>query len=145
MSAHPIVFYDGVCGLCDRSVQFILRHDQAGLFRFATLQSEFARRILERHGRDAGDLNTMYLLRHAGTANEQLLARSDAVLAVLGGLGGAWAVLSSLLGILPRAVRDRGYAVIVRNRYRWFGRADHCILPAPETRDRFLDHGAPLA
>jgi predicted DCC family thiol-disulfide oxidoreductase YuxK len=140
MSSHPVVFYDGVCGLCDRSVQFILRHDRAGLFRFATLQSEFARRILEQHGRDPGDLDTMYMLH-----DQQLLANSVAVLGVLRGLGGAWAALSSILGVLPRAVRDRVYAVIVRNRYRWFGRADQCIVPAPETRDRFLDHGAPLA
>jgi predicted DCC family thiol-disulfide oxidoreductase YuxK len=87
----------------------------------------------------------MYMIREAGTPNEQLLANSDAVLGVLQQLGGGWATLASLLRILPQPLRDTAYGWLVRNRYRWFGRADQCILPAPETRDRFLDHGTPLA
>ena len=142
LAAHPIVFYDGVCGLCDRSVQFILRHDAAGRFRFAALQSEFARQILGRHGRDARDLDTMYVAFAAGAPHEQLLARSDAVLAVLDGLG--WHRRAGVARALPRALRDRIYAFVIRNRYRWFGRYEQCVLPPPEVRERFVDLAAHL-
>lgn len=134
---HPILFYDGVCGFCDRAVQFVLRHDTAGRFRFAALQSDFAARTLARHGRDPRDLDTMYLLLDEGTPGEQLVARSDAVLAVARELGGA-AKLLGLFGLLPRALRDRAYAFIVRHRYDWFGRYDQCRLPPPLVRERFI-------
>lgn len=139
LSAHPIVFYDGVCGLCDRSVQFILRHDSARRFRFAALQSNFARLVLERHGRDLRDLDTMYVVRDAGTAKERLLAKSDAVLAVLDQLG--WRRLAAVARTLPRALRDRIYRLVVRNRYRWFGRYEQCTLPPTDVRERFVDLG----
>jgi predicted DCC family thiol-disulfide oxidoreductase YuxK len=135
---HPILFYDGVCALCNRVVQFVLRHDPAGRFRFAPLQSELARRVLERHHRDARDVDTMSLLVDAGTPREQLLSKSDGVLAVLDELGGAWKLLT-LARVLPRALRDRGYDVIVRHRYRWFGRYDQCPIPPPGVRQRFID------
>src|SRR5262245_44726111 len=86
----PILLYDGVCGLCNRAVQFILRHDPHGRFRFAALQSDFARGVLQRHGRDSRDLDTMCLLLDADTPHERLLTNSDGVLAVLQELGGAW-------------------------------------------------------
>src|SRR5262245_6196144 len=90
--AHPILFYDGVCGLCNRIVQFVLRHDPAGRFRFAPLQSDLARRTLERHHRDARDLDTVSVLLDAGKGRERLLQKSDAVVAVLDELGGRWRV-----------------------------------------------------
>jgi predicted DCC family thiol-disulfide oxidoreductase YuxK len=132
-----VLFYDGVCAMCDRAVQFVLRHDAAGRFRFAALQSEFARAVLTRHGCEAGALDTMYLLLGAGSAAERLLGRSDAILAVLQELGGAWRALA-LLRLLPRSLRDRAYDFIARHRYRWFGRYDQCVLPPPEVRTRFL-------
>lgn len=132
---HPVILYDGVCGLCDRSVRFVLRHDHAGRFRFAPLQGEFAARALARHGRDAADLDTVYLLD-----GERLLAKSDAVCAILDALGGAWRLLA-LLRVLPRALRDRAYDAVAGNRYRWFGRFDACALPPPHLRERFLAAG----
>jgi predicted DCC family thiol-disulfide oxidoreductase YuxK len=137
LAAHPIVFYDGVCGLCDRSVQFILRHDTARRFRFAALQSDFAGEILDRQGRDRRDLDTMYVVLDAGTPTEHLLAKSDAVLAVLHDLG--WRRLAAVAHALPRALRDRGYEFVARNRYRWFGRYEQCALPPPDVRERFVD------
>jgi predicted DCC family thiol-disulfide oxidoreductase YuxK len=134
---HPILFYDGVCGFCDRAVQFVLRHDTAGRFRFAALQSDFAARTLTRFGYDPRDLDTMYLLLDAGTPGEHLVSRSDAVLAVAGQLGGAWQLVG-LLRLVPRALRDRAYAFIVRHRYDWFGRYDQCQLPPPRVRERFI-------
>ena len=134
----PVLFYDGVCGFCDRAVQFILRHDRRERFRFAALQGEFAGRVLSRYGHDPRDLDTMYVLLDAGTPRERLLARSDGIVAVLDELGGAWKLLA-LIRFLPRALRDRAYAVLVRNRYRWFGRYDQCPLPPARVRDRFID------
>src|SRR5438477_13050883 len=84
---HRIVLYDGVCGLCNRAVQFILNRDPAGLFRYASLQSTLAARILERHGADARDLDSVYVVLHGYHQNEKLFARSDAVIFILMHLG----------------------------------------------------------
>src|SRR5258707_7941734 len=110
---HAILFYDGVCGLCDRAVQFVLRHDTKGRFRFAAVQSDYARPVLVRYGRDPRDLDTMYLLLSPGTPHEQLLAKSDAILAILRQLDGAWRLLAAAR-VLPRTLRDRAYDSISR-------------------------------
>jgi predicted DCC family thiol-disulfide oxidoreductase YuxK len=135
----PILLYDGVCGLCNRSVQFILRHDLRVLFRFASLQSPSAQTILVRHGADPADLDTVYLVVNYNQPDEALLARSDAVADILGRLGGVWNLLGAVLRIIPRPLRDWGYNLVARNRYRIFGHYDTCPLPTPETRSRFLD------
>jgi predicted DCC family thiol-disulfide oxidoreductase YuxK len=86
---HPILLYDGVCGLCNWLVQFILRHDRAGVFRFASLQSAVAGTVLARHGVGATELDTVYVVVDHELANEEVLARSDAVIFVLRQLGSA--------------------------------------------------------
>ena len=156
---HPILLYDGVCGLCNRLVQFVLRRDAAGVFRFASLQSELAQRILARHGMDARDLDSVYVVLDSDQPGESVLARSDAVIFILrhlraeattggpapftakGSVSGFafWRVLGFLLPIIPRRLRDLGYRIIARNRYRIFGRYDSCPIPTEETRSRFLD------
>ncbi|MBX3024163.1 DUF393 domain-containing protein [bacterium] len=133
--AAAVILYDGVCGFCDRTVRFVLRRDARGRFRFAPLQSDFAAAALARHGRDAGDLDTVALLRDAGSADERLLVKSDAVLAILRELGGGWALLGPLRW-LPRRLRDAAYDAFARRRYAWFGRFDACPLPTPELRAR---------
>jgi predicted DCC family thiol-disulfide oxidoreductase YuxK len=134
----PILFYDGMCGLCDRAVQFVLRHDRRQRFRFAALQSEVARAVLARRGRVASALDTMYVLLDCGTPSERLLSRSDGVLEALRQLGGWWRI-PALARVLPRALRDRAYAFIADRRYRWFGRHDQCTMPSPAVRVRFID------
>ena len=136
---HPILLYDGVCGLCNRLNQFVLRRDPAGIFRFASLQSPLAARILARHGADAADLNTVYVVVNPDQPDEYLLARSDAVIFVLKQLGGFWGLIGFVLQFKPRFLRDWGYRVVARNRYRVFGRSETCFLPSPENLDRFLD------
>jgi predicted DCC family thiol-disulfide oxidoreductase YuxK len=156
--SHPILLYDGVCGLCNRLVRFVLRRDPAGVFRFASLQSAVAGKVLTRHGVAASELDTVYVVVDAQLPGERLLARSDAVIFILTQLGRAelrpagqqraavptqatatiWRVGAVLLSILPRAIRDWGYGMIARNRYRMFGRYDTCPMPSEETRDRFL-------
>ncbi|HME36779.1 MAG TPA: DCC1-like thiol-disulfide oxidoreductase family protein [Candidatus Sulfotelmatobacter sp.] len=155
--SHPILLYDGVCGLCNRLVQFVLRRDSAGVFRFAALQSPLAGRILARHGLDARDLDTLCVVVNTEQPDEILLPRSDAVIFILRRLGSsgelapafstaaktAGLAFSRLTGFLlqfvPRTLRDWGYGVVARRRYRMFGRYDACPLPTEDTRSRFLD------
>jgi predicted DCC family thiol-disulfide oxidoreductase YuxK len=143
---HPILLYDGVCGFCNWAVRFILKHDRDGVFRFASLQSEWAKRVLARHGADASRLDTLYVVLNypeqpdvIPLGQESLLSRSDAVLFVLNELGGIWRTLGRVLRVLPRAVTDWGYRTFARYRYSLFGRYDSCPLPSEATRSRFLD------
>jgi predicted DCC family thiol-disulfide oxidoreductase YuxK len=135
---NPIVLYDGVCGLCNRLVQFLLKHDSHDRFRFASLQSEFARQVLTRHDADPHDLDTVYVVKDFGHPDESLLARSDAVLYMLQQLGGIWK-LTAVGRVLPRRLRDAIYSVVATNRYRVFGKYESCMLPEPKHRARFLD------
>lgn len=137
--SNELLLYDGVCGLCNRGVQFVLRHDAKGRFRFASLQSEFAKRVLARHGVKVADLDTVYVVVNGGSADESLLARSDAVLFVLREIGGLWRAGAWLLNWVPRRIRDWGYGWIARHRYRIFGRYDTCPIPGERERARFLD------
>jgi predicted DCC family thiol-disulfide oxidoreductase YuxK len=136
---HPILLYDGVCGLCNRFVQFVLRRDHADVFRFAALQSAFAAQILQRHGASATALDTVYLVVDPQQTAESLLARSDAAIFVLAALGGIWGVAAALCRVLPRRLRDAVYNLVARNRYPIFGKFDACPLPEPSHRHRFLD------
>ena len=138
--ASPILLYDGVCGLCNCFVQFVLKHDKKAFFRFASLQGTMAREILRGHGVDAGNLDTVFVIANYKQAGELLLARSQAIVFVLREIGGFWGLLGSLLRIVPRPIRDWFYKLIARNRYRVFRRYDTCPLPDPATRARFLDY-----
>ena len=136
--SNPIVLYDGVCGLCNRLVQFLLKRDKHDRFRFASLQSEFAGNLLRRHGANPHDLDTVYAVKDYGQPNENLLARSDAILYMLVHLGGIWK-LASVGRVIPKLFRDGAYKVVARNRYRVFGKHESCMLPEPQHRAKFLD------
>ncbi len=138
-NTNPVLLYDGVCGLCNRIVQFVLKRDSEDRFRFAALQSDFAKAALARHGVDAADLDTVYLVRNLQQPDESLADRSEAAIAVFSLLGGFWSFVSTLLRMLPRALRDWGYNLVAGNRYRIFGRYDVCPLPDPRDRHKFLD------
>ena len=138
-TGHPIVLYDGVCGLCNRLVQFLLKHDHDGRLYFASLQSAFAVRLLQRHGFDPKDLDTLHVVENFEQPDERVLQRSDAILRAGRELGGLWAALSSVGRIVPRPVRDLVYRFVAQNRYRVFGKYDTCMLPDPKQRSRFLD------
>jgi predicted DCC family thiol-disulfide oxidoreductase YuxK len=134
--ARQLVLYDGECGLCDRSVQFLLARDHGGTLSYAPLQGETAARLLGRHHLP-GDLQTIVFVRDEGTPEETPFLRSDAALEILSALGGAWR-LTGAFRILPRFLRDALYRWVAHNRYGWCGRVDSCRLPAPELRARFL-------
>jgi predicted DCC family thiol-disulfide oxidoreductase YuxK len=135
--SNPIILYDGVCGLCNRLVQFILKRDKRDYFRFASLQSEFSSSLLQRHGRDPNDLDTVYVVVDYAQPAQRWLARSDAILFLLKELGGIWR-LAFLGNILPRIVRDGMYELVARNRYRVFGKYESCLLPETKHRAKFL-------
>lgn len=130
-SGHPVIFFDGVCGLCNRFVDFVLTRDPSGIFRFAPLQGETAHEELS--PADITDLKTVVLIE--GT---QSYRKSNAVLRVLKGLGGFWRVVAALLWIVPRPLRDVGYSWIAANRYAIFGKKATCRMPKPAERERFL-------
>ena len=136
---NPIVLYDGVCGLCNRSVQFILKRDKRDRFRFATLQSEFARDLLQKHGITAEKMESVCLVVDHGLPTEQIQVSSTASIAIARELGAFWRFMVSLLAVLPLTLRDWGYNLIARYRYRIFGKYDTCPLPDPRNRHKFLD------
>jgi len=128
---RPIIYFDGVCGLCNRSVDFVLHQDRRQQFVFAPLQGETAG---QRLGIVTGEtLFTMVLEDETGVYRQ-----SDAVWRVLVRLGGRWRGLGIALRLIPRCVRNWGYRFISRHRYQWFGRKEACRLPTPEERSRFL-------
>ena len=126
------ILFDGVCNLCNTLVQFVIRHDAAGQFRFASLQSDSGQTLLTQHGLRTSNFDTFVYIRN-GAAYTQ----STAGLLVLRDLGGGWQLLYPLI-IVPRFIRDAVYKLIARNRYRFFGRQDACMIPTPELKSRFL-------
>jgi predicted DCC family thiol-disulfide oxidoreductase YuxK len=138
-NSSPVILYDGVCGLCNRLVQFVLKRDSRGQFRFASLQSKLAGSILQRHGVNPHDLDTMYLVSDYQQPTERLAARSDAAISILRQLGGLWGMVAALLSVLPRGLRNRSYNLIAGNRYRIFGKYESCMIPEEKHRHRFLD------
>ena len=135
--AH-LVLYDGVCGLCNHLLQFLLEHDHRFVFTFASLQSDAGKAMLERFGANSSELTSFYVLANYRADHARMIGRSDAALFVAGELGWPWRI-AVLAGVLPTAILERIYDLIARNRYRLFGRFDHCLAPRPEFRRRFID------
>src|SRR4051812_46711507 len=139
--ANPIILYDGVCGFCNRTVQFILKRDAKDHFRFATLQSEFANNVLRKHGLNAEKLESVYLVLHPGQPTEIVQVSSTASITIGRELGWFWRMMGNLLSIVPKPIRDWGYSVIARHRYRIFGKYETCPIPNPRDRHKFIDVG----
>ncbi len=131
--APAVIVFDGTCVLCNAWVDFLLRRDRAGRYRFAAMQGAVGRALLAGHGLDPDD-PASFLLIEGGAAYRDI----DGIRRVLAGLGGAWRVAHALRW-LPRAVANPLYRVVARNRYRWFGRHAACRVPTPAEAARFLD------
>jgi predicted DCC family thiol-disulfide oxidoreductase YuxK len=129
---HAVILFDGVCNLCNGFVQFVIRQDGGHRFRFASLQSEAARQLLKELPASGRQTESVILIE-----NGRYYQQSAAALRILRHLGGAWALLYGFM-ILPPFLRDSLYAWVARNRYRWFGRRQSCMLPTPELQARFL-------
>ena len=132
-----LVLYDGVCGLCNGVVKFLLRRDRRDRFVFAALQGDLGRAIVRERGGDPDELSTMWLLRRVGQPDERAWQRGRAGVLALASLGGAWS-LFHLLRLLPTALLDLGYRALAARRYRLGGRLEACPVPAPEHRRKFV-------
>ena len=128
---HPVVFFDGVCGLCSEAVDFLMARDPAGVLRFAPLQGETAKTYLP--AADTESLKYLVLLDDTGRH-----IRTAAVVRALRHLGGRWAAAGWLLWLIPRPLRDLGYHLVTKVRYRVWGKKETCRMPTPEERGRFL-------
>jgi len=128
-----IVLFDGVCNLCNGAVQFIVRRDTGDRFRFAALQSEVGRELCRARHIDTTLVDSIILI-DPGTA---YYIKSDAALEIARDLKGTgWMPL--VFGWIPLGVRDAVYDLVARNRYRWFGKKDQCMIPTPELQEKFL-------
>jgi predicted DCC family thiol-disulfide oxidoreductase YuxK len=137
IEGRALLLYDGVCALCNGVVKFLMNHDRLDRFRFAPLQSALGREVLERfdiHSFPDG----VVLITAALTPAERIYRRSDAVQESLQQLGAPWKQMGKVLNLLPRFLREWGYGVIARYRYRLFGRYNTCPVPSPEQRSRLL-------
>jgi predicted DCC family thiol-disulfide oxidoreductase YuxK len=137
-TSNLIVLYDGVCGLCNRAVQFLLKRDRHDRLRFASLQSDFAATLLKRHGMDHKDLDTVYAVLNHGEVNEALLAKGDALLQFAKEIGGVWSI-ARIGKIIPRPIRNRLYDFVARHRYQVFGKYETCMLPDPRHQHKFIE------
>ena len=129
--SSPVVLFDGVCKLCNGSVDFILRRDWKGRLKLASLQSDYGRQILASHEIQSDPMASILLLE--GT---RLTTKSTAIIRITKYLDGLWPLCMILL-IIPRLIRDFIYDIVAKNRYRWFGKYGTCRLPDPEYEDRF--------
>jgi predicted DCC family thiol-disulfide oxidoreductase YuxK len=133
-----VVFYDGVCAMCDALVQFLVARDTHERLHFAPIQGLTAKGALPRHGFDPESLNTAFFLTEWGTEREAIATRARAVLGMITALGGIWS-LAHVLRVIPTFVLDFCYDQVAKRRYRIFGKKDACTIPTPRMRARLLD------
>lgn len=130
---HPIILFDGVCNLCNSFVQFTIRHDKKNRFKFSSLQSDSAKKLLEPFHFPDQELKTIVLVEDG-----KLFLRSRAVLRIASQLDGAWK-LSAVLYIFPSFFSDAVYNLVSKYRYKLFGKKNTCMVPTPELKTRFLE------
>ena len=136
---NSVLLYDGLCGFCDGAVQFLLVRDKIRTLRFAPLQGDFAQKFFERHP-ELRNVDSIILVQPATIDLPEVIAiKSSASVALGKYLGGVWTALAVLFGIVPRMIRDFGYDLFARIRYRIFGTRESCRIPSIEDRLRFID------
>lgn len=128
-----IILFDGVCNLCDTTVQFIIKHDKADVFRFVALQSETGQKIVKHIGVDTSKTDSI-LLYEPGKAYYQ---KSEAALRIAKELDGLYSLMKVFL-VLPGWLSDRVYDYVAKNRYKWYGKKAECMIPTPELKAKFL-------
>lgn len=132
MKIDNVIFFDGICNLCNGAVQFTIEHDVKNIFKFATLQSDFAEEELKEFNIDHNQLGSFVLL-----ADGKVYQKSTAALRVAKKLNGFWPLLYAFV-VVPRFIRDAVYDFIAKNRYKWFGKQESCWVPTPELKSKFL-------
>ena len=128
---NNIILFDGLCNFCDQSVQFIIKRDKHAQYKFTSIQGDAGQEIIKKHNIPTG-IDSLILIE-----NDTYYYKSTAALRICKKLSGGWKLVSTLL-IFPKPIRDSVYGIIAKNRYKWFGKKDQCILPPPEIRNRFL-------
>lgn len=129
---NPILLFDGVCNLCNGAVQFVIKYDSKNTLRFAALQSETGQQILEHFNLPKEDIFSVILVE-----NEKVYVRSSAALRMYKNMGGIMSLMYFFI-IVPRPIRDVVYNFIAKNRYKWFGEKESCMIPTPELKARFV-------
>ncbi len=130
--SHPVILFDGICNLCNASVQYVIKHDKKKLFRFASLQSSFGESVLKQYNLPVNTFNSFILL-----SDNKIYTRSTAALLVAKKLSGLIKLLYAFI-IIPRFIRDAVYDIIAKNRYKWFGKKEACWVPTPELKSLFF-------
>ena len=130
---YKIVLFDGVCNLCNSSVQFIIKHDKKKQFRFGSLQGNYGQAFLKKYNLPADNFNSFILQE-----DDKVYTRSAGALRMLKHLGGGWSLLYGFI-IVPKFIRDGIYNWFARNRYKWFGKREECMVPTPDLKARFLE------
>ena len=125
--------FDGICNLCNQSVQFVIEHDKKNQFRFASLQSDFGQNFLKENNLDATQFDSVVFIE-----DDKFYTKSSAALKISKYLDGITSLLTIFM-IVPKPLRDVVYSFISKNRYRWFGKQESCWLPSPELKAKFLD------
>ncbi|OWW25880.1 thiol-disulfide oxidoreductase [Zobellia sp. OII3] len=133
-NSKQIILFDGVCNLCNGAVQFVIKRDTLDVFRYAPLQSELGKKLIAERNIDSDSIDSIILI-DPGVA---YYIKSDAALEIGKQLRG-YKTLSSILLWIPRSLRDIVYDFIARNRYKWYGKKEHCMVPTPELRAKFLE------
>ncbi|TAI48894.1 thiol-disulfide oxidoreductase DCC family protein [Flagellimonas allohymeniacidonis] len=128
-----VILFDGVCNLCNGAIQFIIKRDKKDVFRYAALQSEIGKELIQERSIDTTKVDSIILIE-PGVA---YFTKSDAALRIAQDFGGLWKGLA-LFTWIPKVFRDAIYDLIARNRYKWFGRKDACMIPTPELQAKFL-------
>ncbi|RIV69042.1 thiol-disulfide oxidoreductase DCC family protein [Flagellimonas aequoris] len=128
-----IILFDGVCNLCNGSVQFVIKRDKKDVFRYAAIQSEVGEQLITERHIDTNQVDSIILIE-PGVA---YFTKSDAALEIAGELGGLWK-LTSIFKWIPKSIRDVIYDFVARNRYKWFGKQESCMIPTPELKAKFL-------
>lgn len=131
---YKIILFDGVCNLCNDAINFVIKRDKKRIFKFASLQSEIGQKLTSERGINTDDFDSIILI-DPGTAWYE---KSTAALQIAKQLSGIFPLLSVFL-IFPKSFRDLVYDFVARNRYKWFGKKDQCMIPTPELRALFID------
>ena len=132
MNENAIILFDGVCNFCNGAINFVLKQDKKGVFRFAPLQSEAGQRLLKQYNLSTAEFDSFVLID-----NGKIYKKSSASLRVMNKLPWYWKE-AQLLRLIPTPFRDAIYDFIAKNRYKWFGKKEQCMIPTPEMRNRFL-------
>ena len=133
-SINKIILFDGVCNLCNDAVQFVIKRDKEAVFLFAPLQGNTGQKLLKERGINPNEIDSIILIE----PNVVFYVKSDAALEIVKKLDTPWRFIH-LFKVLPRVLRDFVYDFIAKNRYRWYGKKDQCMIPTPELKSKFLD------